>query len=117
MQFTFTFLKLFFVGVSLAAPLLLFFVLAITIVGQIVGRREGWPRFDSLYWSFITATTVGYGDIRPLQKISKLLSVVIAFLGLIFTGIIVSLAIHAATTAFSEHSDIEKLGMKVQQVE
>lgn len=117
MEFTFTFLRLFIHGVALAAPLLLFFIFAIIIFGQVVGRREAWNRFDSLYWSFITATTVGYGDIRPTKKLSKLLSVLIAFLGIIFTGIIVALAINAATIAFKEHNDIQEIKNNIEQVQ
>ena len=109
MNFTFTFIKLFSFGLVLAAPLLLFLIAAIIVFGQIVGRRESWTRFDSLYWSFITATTVGYGDIRPLQKLSKTLSVIIAFLGLIMTGIIVAIALNTATIAFKQHADLEQI--------
>jgi voltage-gated potassium channel len=117
MEFTFTFIKLFTYGIALAAPLLLSFALAIIIIGQIVGRRESWNRLDSLYWSFITATTVGYGDIRPTQKLTKILSIVIAFIGLVFTGITVALAINAATAAFSKHNDITNLKQNIQQVQ
>lgn len=76
-------------------------IFIIIVLGQIVGKRESWARFDALYWSFITATTVGYGDIRPTQKLSKVLSILIAFVGLVFTGIVVALAINAASIAFS----------------
>jgi voltage-gated potassium channel len=101
-QFTFQFLNLFFYGIALAAPLLVFLALMIFILGQVVGMRESWNRFDSFYWSFITATTVGYGDIRPLRKLSKVFAILIALAGLIFTGIVVALAINAASIAFAE---------------
>jgi hypothetical protein len=105
MDFTFTFLKVFAVGLYLAGPLISFLALTIILIGQIVGRHESWRKFDALYWSFITATTVGYGDIRPKGRISKVLSIVIAFNGIILTGLIVSLAIYAATHAFKVHID------------
>ncbi len=108
MEFTFIFLEIFFLGLGLITPLLLFLALLIIVFGQIAGAREGWPRLDSLYWSFITATTVGYGDIRPKAPLSRVLSVLIALTGIIFTGIIVALAIHAATTAFSDKADFAK---------
>ncbi len=101
MEITFRFVRIFFYGLELASPLLLSLALLITLLGQIVGFRESWSRFDSLYWAFITATTVGYGDIRPVARLSKILSVLIALTGIIFTGIIVALAINAATITFS----------------
>jgi len=100
-EFTFQFIKYFYYGLDLAAPLLIFLALLIVLLGQVVGQRESWSRFDSLYWSFITATTVGYGDIRPLQKLSKTISILIALTGMIFTGIIVALAINAASISFT----------------
>lgn len=116
MAFTLAFVKLFVYGVYLAAPLLLAFMFAIVIIGQFVGKNESWTKFDSLYWSFITATTVGYGDIRPLQKLSKMLSIIIAFLGLIMTGIIVALALHAATVTFKEQSDLDLVQSKIESI-
>ena len=102
MAFTFQFIKIFLYGLEQALPILAFMALLVVLLGQIVGLRESWGRFDALYWSFITATTVGYGDIRPTQKLSKVLSVLIAYVGLIFTGITVALAINAASTAFAD---------------
>ena len=68
--------------------------------GHIVGRLESWDRLDAIYWGFITATTVGYGDIRPRGRLSKALSVLIALIGMIFTGIMVALAVNAVTESF-----------------
>jgi len=96
---TITFLKQFSFGIWLTLPVLLSLAAAITLVGQAVGITEGWSRFESLYWSFITATTVGYGDIRPLKSGSRVLAVLIAFLGLMLTGILIAVAVNAATLA------------------
>jgi len=100
---TFTFLKEVGVGLWLTMPLLLSLALAITILGQVAGRREGWRRFESFYWAFITATTVGYGDLRPTKVMSRLMAILIGLLGLTFTGIVIAIAVHAATFALSAH--------------
>jgi len=96
---TITFLKQFAIGLAVTLPLLLSLIVIITLLGQIVGAKEGWSRFDSFYWSFLTATTVGYGDIRPINRGSRIVSIFIAFLGLILTGIIIAIAVHAGTLA------------------
>lgn len=50
--------------------------------------------FDAMWWSAATVTTVGYGDIYPVTVIGKVLSAVVAVLGIgvvaIPTGIITS---------------------------
>jgi len=107
MEFTLDFIKFFFFAVYLVLPLFLFLALLAIILGQIVGRIEGWTRFDALYWSLITATTVGYGDIRPLQKRSKLLSVLIALIGIMFTGILVAITIETSSMSFDQHVDVK----------
>ena len=48
--------------------------------------------FDSMWWAVATFTTVGYGDIYPITISGKILSTIIAFLGIglvaVPTGII-----------------------------
>jgi len=106
---TTTFLREFFFDLWLTLPLLMALGAAVTVLGQIVGKQEGWSRFDSFYWSFITATTVGYGDVRPSKRASRLLSIVIALTGLTFTGILVAVAVHAATVALAAHDAAMKV--------
>jgi voltage-gated potassium channel len=46
----------------------------------------------AIYWSVITLTTVGYGDVYPVTPIGKIISIITAFMGVstvaIFTGIV-----------------------------
>lgn len=46
----------------------------------------------AIYWSVITLTTVGYGDISPITPVGKAIAIVSAFLGIatlaIFSGIV-----------------------------
>lgn len=109
MEFTFNYLQLFYLNLKLAFPLLAFSIMLIVLLGRIVGFRESWGHYDSIYWAFITATTVGYGDIRPLKSVSKALSVLIALVGMIFTGLLVALAINAATHAINNQDQFAAL--------
>jgi len=70
-------------------------------VGTVVySILEGWSLLDSVYHAMIAATTVGYGDFRPSRAASKILSIVLAFVGIVFTGLLVALCVHAAQLAF-----------------
>ncbi len=108
MEFSITFFQLFFIGVYLGLPLLAVLGFVIAGLGLIVGRIESWSRFDALYWAFITALTVGYGDIRPIKKPSKVLAVVIAWTGILFTGLLVAIAVKTASTTLEMFQTVEK---------
>ncbi len=107
MEFTLDFLEIFFQFVGLISPLLGFFSVLVVVLGFMVGRHEGWSRFDAFYWTFITAFTVGYGDIRPTKKLSKLLALAIALLGFMFTGVIVAVTVTAATESFEKNVEVK----------
>jgi voltage-gated potassium channel len=109
MEFTFDFIRIFFIDLFYVGPILITLVLVIVILGHVIGKLEGWSKSDALYHAFITATTVGYGDFHPRKKRSKFLAVVVAFVGIVFTGIVVAVALHAATHAFKETHDATKL--------
>ncbi len=107
MEFTLEFLRIFALDLIFAAPILISLVLLIALIGSIIGRIEGWSLSDSLYHAFINATTVGYGDFRPSEKRAKFLAIVLAFIGLVFTGMVVAIALHAANYAYGQVYDVD----------
>ena len=96
MVFTLSFLANFARLMWDAAPLFLGLGAIIAVLAIAAGRREGWSNGDSLYYGFITATTVGYGDMTPTTGRGKVYAIVLALIGLIFTGIMVAVAVEAA---------------------
>ncbi len=55
--------------------------------------QEGWSWLDSLYFTIITLTTVGYGDFSPQTDAGKIFSMVYIILGLgIVSGFIILVA-------------------------
>jgi voltage-gated potassium channel len=100
MVFTSAFLSILAGLIWSGGPLFLGLGLTIAALAIAAGRREGWSIGDSLYYGFITATTVGYGDMTPSTGRGKIYAIMLAMIGLIFTGIIVALSVEAASTAF-----------------
>jgi voltage-gated potassium channel len=93
MDFTLTFVENLFRLLANGTPLFIGLGLVITALAVLTGWIEGWSLVDSVYFGFITATTVGYGDITPTNGFSKLISVLLSLIGLIVTGIINALAV------------------------
>merc|ERR1711991_319693 len=53
--------------------------------------------FDGIWWSSVTATTVGYGDISPHSRLGKLSAIMIMFWGLVVTSFFVGTISSALT--------------------
>jgi len=100
MRFTLDFLWNLGSVLLLLLPLFLGLGLIIAVLSIIIGRREGWSFGDSLYFGFITALTVGYGDLRPTVGLNKFLAIVIALFGLITSGILVAIAVEVVSMTF-----------------
>lgn len=115
MEFTITFLKVFMTLIYLVSPILGFLMLVITLIGQVIGRIEHWSKIDSLYFAFITATTVGYGDFRPVHRRTKIASIFITLVGILMTGIIVAVGIKSIEIAFTNLYDIEVIKEHVSE--
>ena len=107
MGFTLIFLEFFLRGLLYTSPVLLLLALLIASLGLWIGRKEGWSVSDTIYFAFITATTVGYGDFHPKHTPCKYVAISIAIIGVLFTGIIVATGLYAVEVAFTEIHGLE----------
>ena len=46
---------------------------------------------DAIYFSFISATTIGYGDMQPITNLAKLTCVAQSFISFLFTVFIIGI--------------------------
>lgn len=83
-------------------PLFIGLSLIISVLSAVVGLKETWSVSESLYFGFITALTVGYGDMRPSTGFGRFLAVVIGLIGLVTTGIVVAIAVETADLTFEQ---------------
>ena len=62
--------------------LALFTVVVLIVVGTLLYRwLEGWGFVDAAYFTMITLTTIGYGDLVPTTALSKMFTAFFAFAG------------------------------------
>lgn len=61
---------------------------------------EGWRILDALYFSVMTLTTIGYGDIHPVTDFGKVFTILYAVAGI---GIFVALMTEIARAHFDQH--------------
>ncbi len=81
--FRYTRSKVFVVGLGLVAVIL--------ASGLSFSYFEGKPLEESLYWTFITITTIGYGDIYPQTEAGRMVAVATALTGIAFFTVFVGL--------------------------
>ncbi len=71
----------------------------VIVAGVLIARLDGISTEDGIYFAFITALTVGFGDFVPRSRGARTLSVILATIGIVIFGIIVSVTVHALDIA------------------
>jgi hypothetical protein len=83
-------------------------IIIIMVLGLITGIREGWTIWDSFYYAFITAFTIGYGDLAPKYPLTKTLAVAIGLVGFLFTGLLVAIAVESIRYTVKGKTPLDK---------
>lgn len=66
--------------------------------------------FNGFYFSFMTLSTVGYGDITPVSRVARMLAVMEAITGMFYVAVLIArlVALHTTSTPPSEPEDSPK---------
>jgi voltage-gated potassium channel len=67
-----------------------FLVLLIVSSSFAFASRPGWTLIDGLYMTFITITTIGFQEVRPLGPMGRILTIIIGTVGVVTLGFIVT---------------------------
>ena len=73
--------------------------------GVIIGRIEGWRLGESLYFTFVTGLTIGYGDLTPKHVTARLLALVIGLAGIVLTGLVAAVSVQALRATDRDQSE------------
>ena len=73
--------------------------------GGVAGRIEGWRVGETLYFTFVTGLTIGYGDLSPKHALARILALVIGFSGIILTGLVAAVSVQALNAADRENTE------------
>ena len=78
-------------------------ILVLVIAGALViSWAEAMQFGNAIYFAFITAFTIGYGDITPVSTVARVVSIFIGLVGIIFSGLVVAISTKALSSAVDE---------------
>ena len=68
-------------------------------------RMDG---FNAFYFSFVTLSTVGFGDVTPVSKVARTLAIMEAITGMFYVAVLIARLVSMYSPSRTEPSDISK---------
>ena len=97
-----TFLRALFSGLRVVWPILSVVLGMMVVLGIAIGLLEGWSIHESVYFSFVTGLTIGYGDFAPKSLLTRVLAVRIGVCALLLTALVAAMAVKALAASHGE---------------
>jgi hypothetical protein len=82
-------------GLRIVWPVLSALLLTIIALGVLIGVIEGWSVLDSIYFAFVSALTIGYGDLAPRTSLTRMLAILIGVCGILLTALVAAIGVKA----------------------
>jgi len=115
-----TFFGIFLRIIYVVRKVLLTLIVFIFIMGVLLSIVEGLSLMDGIYFAFVSALTVGYGDIVPHTIIGRTIAVfLLPITGMLITGIMVAAAINAIDKGLRKEASMrgkEDISLKAQSI-
>jgi hypothetical protein len=89
-------------GLRVVWPILSALLVVMVGLGVVVGRIEGWPLRDSIYFTFVSGLTIGYGDLVPKTLLARVLAIAIGITGVLLTSLVAAIGVQALLAASRE---------------
>ena len=86
-------------------PILSALLALILAAGVFAGRLEGWSIHESIYFAFISALTIGYGDLAPRLLVARALAIFIGMCGVLVTALVAAVAVKAVAAATDDGNE------------
>ena len=86
-------------GLRVVWPILSGLLVLIVALGVVAGLLEGWSLQESVYFSFVSGLTIGYGDFAPKTLLGRALAIAIGVCGVLVTALVAAVAVKALTGA------------------
>ena len=116
MRFSIDFMRAVLILLRKFAPVWGGIAIFISFMGLLIAQlEEELSAGDALYFAWVTGTTVGYGDLTPTTGATRFLAIVVAIVGIVLTGTIVTIAIEAAKIVVENSISIQEFRQSVRE--
>ncbi len=87
-------------GLRVVWPILSALLAIIVVLGLAAGLIEGWSVGESIYFSFVSGLTIGYGDLAPKTPVARMLAILIGVTGVLLTALVAAIAVRALSSTY-----------------